>query len=466
MTPVLDAAAMRAAEAAAIAGGETVATLMARAGAAVAEAAWRFGGGQPVLVLCGPGNNGGDGYVAAALLAKAGVAVRIAGMAEPRTDAARAARARWHGPVEALGGAAPAPVLVDALFGVGLDRALDDDIAAPLARLARAARFRLAVDLPSGVGSDDGAVLGAMVPADLTLALGALKPAHLIAPAAALCGHVRIADIGVTIPPGPTMRVDRPRIARPGHDANKYTRGHVLVVGGAMAGAALLAATAAQRAGAGYVALAGPAAAGGAAPHALVRHPTGDAAALAALLDDRRIGAVVIGPGLGREAGAKAMLDAALACAHPLVIDADALTLLGPRGLARLTARAAPALLTPHEGEFARLFGGGGESKLVRVRAAAARAGAAVLLKGSDSVVALPDGTAGIATAAPAWLASAGTGDVLAGIAGARLAAGSAPFDAACEALWLHGEAARRAGPGLVADDLVTHLAAALGACG
>lgn len=463
--PILTAAEMRAAEDAAIAAGSSVAALMDRAGAAVAEAARRYGSGQPVLVLCGPGNNGGDGYVAARRLAAAGVAVRVAASAAPRTGAATAARAGWDGPVEAIGpGMAPSPVLVDALFGTGLRRPLDAGLGRALRRLAAAAPFRLAVDLPSGLGSDDGACLGDVPPADLTLALGALKPAHRLLPGAALCGTVRVADIGIGVPDAPLREVARPWLPAPGVGDHKYSRGYVLVAGGAMAGAGLLAAGAALRGGAGYVALAA-ARAGTGGPHALVHRAAPDAEALAALLDDVRIGAVVAGPGLGLDGDGRARLHAALDGDRPLLLDADALTLLGPGGLPRLARRAVPALLTPHEGEFARLFGELPGSKLDRVRAAASRANAVVLLKGADSVAAAPDGRAVIAPLAPPWLASAGSGDVLAGIAAAQLARGLDPLHAAEAALWLHAEAARRAGPALIADDLLGALPGALAAC-
>ncbi|MBV9840159.1 MAG: NAD(P)H-hydrate dehydratase [Sphingomonadaceae bacterium] len=463
MSAILTVAEMRAAEQAAVDAGTGLATLMDNAGAAVAEAAWRFGGGQPALVLCGPGNNGGDGYVAARLLAERGLAVRVAASGEPKTDLARAARARWAGSVEPLADAAPAPLLVDALFGVGLTRPLGDDIDGPLARLMRAARYRIAIDVPSGVGTDDGAALGCPAPFDLTIALGALKPAHLLEPAAALCGRVIVADIGMSAPESRLHRVARPRIAPPPPNSNKYSRGYALVVGGAMPGASMLTAEAAMRAGAGYVAIAGKGA-GRRGPHALVRHVEGDGAGLARLLEDKHIGAAAVGPGLGRDAQARDLLDAALASPRPLVLDADALTLLGRQGPERLAARAQPMLITPHEGEFARLFGALAGSKVERARAGAKACAAVVLLKGSDTVIAAPDGRAAIGAGAPAWLASAGTGDVLAGLAVARLAVTGDPFQAAQEALWLHSEAGRRAGAALIADDLIDHLSAALAA--
>lgn len=461
--PILTAAAMRATEERAIARGTSVEALMERAGAAVAEAVWRFAATPPALILCGPGNNGGDGYVAAHYLRERGVRVRVAASGEPRTDAAKAARARWDGPVEPLDVVHGAPLLVDCLFGTGLARPLDEALSAPLNRLARAARLTVAVDVPSGVSTDDGAMLSPVPRFDLTVALGALKPAHRLQPAADLCGRVVVADIGIEVPAGELIEVARPHLPAPRPEDNKYTRGYVAVVAGAMAGASLLAAGAAQRAGAGYAMLAGGAGTGG--PLALVHRPAHGAGELGTALADERIGAVVLGPGLGRGPKARAMLERALPCGRPLILDADALTLLAEKVPEKLRALPHTPILTPHEGEFARLFGTVAGSKIERARTAARRANAIVLLKGSDSVIAHPDGRAAIAAAAPAWLASAGTGDVLAGIVGAMRARGLEPFAAAMAALWLHGEAARRAGPGLIADDLLAHLPAALAAC-
>lgn len=461
--PILTAAETRAAEEAVIANGTSVEALMERAGAAVAEAAWRFGGGRPTLILCGPGNNGGDGYVAARLLAGRDVAVRVAAAGEPQGEAARAARSGWSGPVETLAKAASAPVLVDALFGTGLARGLAPPLYKALDRLADSASFRLAVDLPSGVATDDGALLSPVPCFDLTLALGALKPAHRLQPAADRCGIVQVADIGLRFPDDARVtEVAQPELGPPAASDHKYSRGMVVVAAGSMPGAATLAAAGAQRAGAGYVLLAGAAEVG---PLALVHRAATDANALARILADARVGAVVVGPGLGADTKGRARLEAALASGHPLVLDADALNLLAVDGLDRLTRLAEPPVLTPHEGEFARLFVDLGGSKIERARIAARRCNAVVLLKGADSVVAHPDGRVAIAPPGSPWLASAGTGDVLAGLVAAMRARGLDPFAAAQAALWLHGEAARRAGAGLIADDLLAHLPAALAAC-
>jgi hydroxyethylthiazole kinase-like uncharacterized protein yjeF len=438
--PILTAAAMRAAEAAC---GEP-APLMDRAGAAIATAVARLAGVSPVLILCGPGNNGGDGYVAARLLAAAGHDVRVAAAGEPRSPLAIAARHGWTGTVEPIATASPAPVLVDALFGTGLTRPLDDSTAAALHRLADAARLRIAIDLPSGVATDDGAVPHAPPRFDLTLALAAPKPAHLLQPAARYAGIIRVLDIGVPVD-GPTRVLAKPLLPEPGPDSHKYSRGMVAVIGGDMAGAAELASLAAMRAGAGYIVYMGD---GQGPPHALVRRPWSPDG-----LDDPRIGAVVVGPGLGRGEDAKARLTASIASGHPLVIDGDALRLLDPAA-----SRPAVTILTPHAGEFAHLFGHATGSKIDLTRAAAARADAVVVHKGPDTVIAAPDGRVAVSAGASDWLSAAGTGDVLAGVTGAMLAAGLPPFEAAAAAVWLHRAAAARCGRSFIADDLAAAL--------
>lgn len=448
--PILTAAAMRAAEAAT---GMPVAALMERAGAAVAEAVWRYAAGAPTLILCGPGNNGGDGYVVARLLRARGVAVTVAASGDPRTAAARAACAAWDGPVVALSAAVAQPVLVDALFGTGLTRGLDPATLAELARLASGARHRIAVDLPGGVDSDGGGCFDCALPAmDLTVALGALKPAHRLQPAASLCGRVVVADIGLGEVASDLVEIARPQLTAPGPADHKYTRGPVAVVAGSMPGAALLAATAAQRAGSGYVQLLGSDHPGGL--HALVRRAGTDT------LSDHRVGAVLCGPGMGD--GDRATCDDALGCGRPLVLDAGALRMVSIAALRALPHR---AILTPHEGEFAGLFGSLPGDRIARARAAAERAEAVVVLKGADTVVASPDGRVAIATPAPGWLATAGTGDVLAGIMAAMRARIDDPFVAAQAAVWIHQSAAEAAGAVLVADDLADHIGKAVMEC-
>ena len=482
---ILTAAEMRAAEDAVIAGGVSVETLMERAGTAIAHAVRRLAGANDVLILCGPGNNGGDGYIAARVLVEMGVAVRVAALSTPKTDAAKSARAGWSGPVETLAAAMPAPILVNALFGTGLTRPLDSgstptpnrspaDAGAQLSSerspngllwasasagersvveclhaLANAAQLSIAVDLPSGLATDSGEALSTPPVFNLTLALGAVKPAHLLPPAARYCGQIRLLDIGVpTLSQAEVLKA--PILPTPGPDSHKYTRGMVAIIAGTMSGAADLAALAAMRAGAGYVTLLGDSQG---PPHALVRAPFTDHA-----LANDRIGALVIGPGLGRDDLAKTRLEAALISNHPLIIDGDALRLIAPERIKALTV---PVILTPHAGEFDALFGKSDADKIARARDAAVRANAVVVFKGADTVIASPDGRVRIAQDASDWLSTAGTGDVLAGAIGAMLAVKLDPLDAACAGVWLHGDAARRLRPAFIADDLAEALRSA-----
>lgn len=446
--PILTTAQMRAAELAMTARGVSLTTLMERAGAALADLVWRAAAGRAVLILCGPGNNGGDGYVAARLLAEHGAKVRVAAITPPATDLARAAAANWGRAVEQLGAdTVAAPILVDALFGVGLTRALAPELVATLGRLAQAAERRIAVDVPSGVASDSGACLSPLPQFDLTLALGALKPAHVLLPAAAHCGDIRLVGIGIAVDTNMTT-LGQLEPAMPGADSHKYSRGQVLVVGGVMGGAAALAANAALRAGAGHVALQGE---GGGAAQAVVQ----DDQPLAERLRDRRLGAVVLGPGQAEGEELDRLTAEVVAAGRPVVLDAGAIK----AGLAPLAAAAMlrpPAILTPHGGEFDRAFGGLRGSKLDRTRAAAKKSGAVVIHKGADTIIAAPDGRVAAAWPGSPHLASAGTGDVLAGACGAMLAQGLAPFEAACRAVRWHSDRARSIGAGLIADDLVT----------
>jgi len=439
--PILTSAAMRAAEAACAAGGTSLAELMERAGAAVADLAWRMAAGAPVLLLCGPGNNGGDGYVAARLLAERGARVRVAALAEPATDLACAARGRWTGPVEALGDdTAPAPLIVDALFGVGLSRPLADDLAIRLRRFA--GRRVLAVDVPSGVDADGLYDWTPPLPADVTLALGALKPAHALLPAAACCGRTLLAGIGIDA--DRTMRtLPRWRADTPDASAHKFRRGMLLVRAGPMPGAAALAAGAALRAGAGYVVACGARD----VPFAAIIAEDGED--YSGRLADPRLGAAVVGPGYPAGAALDRDVAAALGSGKPLVLDAAAIVSALPE-LGRTAA-----ILTPHEGEFARAFPDLTGSKIDRALAAAKQSGAVIIYKGADTVIAGPDGRVATAWPGSPWLATAGTGDVLAGACGAMLARGDDAFDAAVAAVGWHISRARAIGPGLVADDLV-----------
>ena len=449
--PILTAARMRAAEAPAIAA-SSVDALMSVAGRAVAAAVHRLAGASEVLVLCGPGNNGGDGYVAATMLRGMGVDVRVAAIGVPGSPVGATARAAWGAEIETLADVRSAPILVDALFGIGLSRPLDETIAASWRRLAAQARLHVAVDLPSGLATDDGSVLTRPPRVDVTLALGAPKPAHVLQPGARWCGRVRVLDIGVACD-GDAHVIARPTLPAPGPDSHKFSRGMVAVIAGAMPGASLLAGIAAMRSGAGYVALIGGSG-DGQGPHALVHRASSDEA-----WSDERIGAMIVGPGLGRDDDARAKLQRALVTQHPLVIDGDALHFLKD-GLPALAVRPHPSILTPHAGEFAALFGDGEGSKIDRARVAAKRANAVVVFKGADTVIAAPDGRVVVSPDANDWLSTAGTGDVLTGAVAASLAAGLDPFEAAAAGVWMHGQASRRLGASFIADDLADALSA------
>ena len=460
-------------------------TLMERAGAAVAgEIRRRYPVGR-IAVLCGPGNNGGDGFVAARLLAEAGWQVRVAlsvPVAVLHGDALTAAQ-RWTGGVEALlpDVVSDAQVVVDALFGAGLSRPLERDASETLAAAARAGVPLVAVDVPSGVAGNSGADLGASAAA-LTVTFFRRKPAHLLFPGRRLCGEVVVADLG--IPPSalthvkPDTFVNDPLLWRqllpvPTEDGHKYQRGQSLIVGGyPMTGAARLAARGAARVGSGLTSVA-------VAPEALPVYaaaltsimvvPVADLEALQTLLADQRMGALLIGPGAGRGQRTRQYTLTMLATGRPIVLDADALNEFQETPDTLFQAIVGPCVLTPHEGEYARLFASAGQQfagtadKLVRARGAAGRSGAVVVLKGADTVIASPDGRAAINVNAPPALATAGAGDVLAGMITGLMAQGMDPFAAACAAVWLHGAAAGTLGPGLMAEDLTERLPRVLG---
>ncbi len=455
---VLTAEQMRAAEQALFDAGTSVTDLMEVAAGGAAEWIRRVAAGRSVTVLCGPGNNGGDGYVIARRLREAGNAVTVIAALDPATDAARAAKRRWDGPVSTSGGA-EGDVFVDCLFGSGLGRPLVAEHALLLRDLAARHRYCVAVDVPSGIASDSGAVLNDKLPAfDLTLALGAWKFAHWSLPGRALMGQMRLVPIGIAGVEGAAQLITRPKTTAPPAESHKYLRGLLGIVAGAMPGASLLAAGAAQHSGAGYVKLLARVADPRTPPDVVT-----ETAPLAEALADDRISAVLIGPGLGRDGAAKAMLGEALRHARALVLDADALMLLAPNMLARDVS----LLATPHDGELATLcrnFGVIAEGRSERALALAKVSGMVVLAKGPDSVVAAPDGRLALGTPAPSWLSVAGTGDVLAGIAASRMATGRDPFTAACEALWLHGEAARTCGPAFTPSQLAERVSEALAA--
>ncbi|MGO9773309.1 MAG: NAD(P)H-hydrate dehydratase [Roseiarcus sp.] len=471
-----------------IAGGVPGAALMERAGAAVADEAARMApSAGRVAVVAGPGGNGGDGFVAARLLSARGYRVSLYLLGERaalRGDAALAA-ARWEGsvaPAEAVDLAA-ADLVVDALFGAGLSRDLDGAAlrcVEAINAFARAGKPVLSVDVPSGIDGETGAVRGAAVEASASVTFFRLKPGHLLLPGRALSGRLALAEIGSAPSSlyaiGPRAFLNAPAIwrhalPRPGLASHKYSRGAALVLSGPAhrTGAARLAARAALRVGAGLVTLASPPDAvlvNAAHSTAVMVAPFASLAEFAALLADPRRNAVLLGPGAGVGDATRALVAAALgepsAAARAILLDADALTSFAgdAAGLAFLIARQRRAtVLTPHEGEFARLFRGrpdvlAAPSKLARARAAAAALEAVVVLKGADSVVAAPDGRASIGFDLPPDLATAGSGDVLAGFACGLLAQGMPAFEAASAAVWLHGAAARAFGPGLIAEDL------------
>lgn len=457
---VLTVAQMVAAEQALIAGGETVDSLMQTAGKGAADWVWRVAARRPVTVLCGPGNNGGDGYVIAEAIRARGGDVAVLALMEPATDAARNASRLYKGERLSSAGEARGGVLVDCLFGSGLARPLSRDLVLLLRDLARSHRHWIAVDLPSGIESDSGAPLNeGLPPNDLTIALGAWKFAHFLTPASATMGAKRFVPIGVEEVEGAARAIRRPHLSAPAADAHKYSRGLLAVVGGEMPGAAILAASAAMHGGAGYVKLFAEAPPPGAPPELVT-----DTAPLAEALADRRIDVILIGPGLGRSEAAKQRLIAALASRRPAVLDADALVLLAPD----MRPEGVPIIATPHEGELetlCRAFAIVAASKGERAAALAKASGMVVVAKGPDTVIAAPDGALFLADAATSWLSTAGTGDVLAGLAASRLATGAEPTQAACQAVWLHGEAARLAGPAFTAGDLARAVPAAMAAC-
>jgi hydroxyethylthiazole kinase-like uncharacterized protein yjeF len=456
---ILTAAEMRSAEAEAIAAGTPESELMERAGIGAADAIFGYAGAVSALVLCGPGNNGGDGYVIARRLAERGVAVRVAALDTPKTEAGRVARSRWTGPVQRLDAVEPAPLLIDALFGTGLSRPLDETLSQLLLRLADEARICVAVDLPSGVATDDGCILSPVPDYELTITFATLKPSHLLQPAARHMGRLVVVDIGVEAE-SRLETVERPLLAAPGPADHKYSRGYVAVLAGEMPGAAALTASAALRGGAGYVRLVAPTIVEG-VPRAVVQ---GKGSA-EAVLGDARVSAVAIGPGLGKGDAATSLLDRAVAADVKLVLDADALTLAAAAGPDFFHRTRLTPVLTPHAGEFARLFADRRGSKVDQARRAAESARAVIVYKGPDTVVAAPDGRVAIAVSPPHWLATAGTGDVLTGVIAAMRAWGLEAFEAACAGVWLHGRAAERAGAGLIADDLLHHLPAAFAEC-
>jgi len=468
-TALLDVRQMGEADRLTVAAGTPGTVLMNNAGRSVATAIIERWDRRPVTILCGPGNNGGDGFVTARHLVEAGWSVRLAllGAREGLKGEARHHAERWSGAVEPLTPAAleGAELVVDAIFGAGLSRALEGPAEETLAAAARKGTSIVAIDVPSGVMGDTGEVLGA-VAAVFTVTFFRKKPGHLLLPGRLLCGDVVVADIGTppavlnTIAPN-TFENDPAlwlaQLPRPESSGNKYTRGHALISGGyPMTGAARMAARAAARAGAGLTTIAVTEIAlpiYAAALTSIMVQPIAAPADFDRLLADRRISAFLIGPGAGVGEETRARALTMLSDGRATLLDADAITSFqdDPGALDRAIVGA--CVITPHEGEFKRVFDVSG-GKLLRTRAAARRSGAIVVLKGADTVIAAPDGRAIINANAPPTLATAGSGDVLSGIVLGLLAQGMEPFLAAAAAVWLHGAAAVAFGPGLIAEDL------------
>jgi ADP-dependent NAD(P)H-hydrate dehydratase / NAD(P)H-hydrate epimerase len=468
-----------------IASGVLGADLMENAGAAVATVVIRgHPPGSKVAVVAGPGNNGGDGFVAARHLAAAGFRVRVCLIGVPdklRGDAAWAA-GRWGGAVASAPDLSGTAVIIDALFGAGLDRPVTGDALAAIEAMNAAGCPIVAVDLASGINGTTGAVMGAAVRATQSVTFFRKKPGHLLLPGRIYCGPVSVVQIGIApetlaaIKPATFENAPelwRERFPVPGIEGHKYSRGHAVVVSGGIShtGAARLAAMAALRGGGGLVTIASPRAAlavNAAASLAVMVRPIDGGAELEMLLSDKRFNAVAIGPGAGVGAATRELVMASLRGERAVVIDADGLTSFaegaghgeqdGPQDeLFAALAANGKAVLTPHAGEFHRLFGGtpsSPDAKTELTRAAARRSGAVVVFKGADTVIAAPDGRSAINANAPPWLATAGTGDVLAGLAAGLLAQGMPPFEAACAAVWMHGEAATATGPGMISEDL------------
>ncbi len=452
--------------------------LMEAAGCAVKDEVLRCApGAKAVLILCGPGNNGGDGFVAGRLLKEQGYTIKLAllGTVEGlKGDAAEMARL-WEGDVELI---SPeilqgAEVVVDAIFGAGLTRAVEGVVAKSIEAANACGAKIVSVDVPSGIDGTSGEVRGVAIQAASTVTFFRAKPGHLLLPGRLHCGEVRVADIGI---PARVLESIAPKtfansqalwqayFPRPQTTGHKYSRGHALIISGGpeATGAARLSARGALRIGAGLVTLAGSkeaTAINAAHSTAVMIVSFSGAKGLAGILKDTRKNAVLIGPGAGVGKETRDLTMTILKSKAACVLDADALTSF-EKSRAHLCAaickRSAPVILTPHEGEFTRLFGESvaAGSKLERARAAAQTSGAIILLKGADTVIAHPDGRAAINDNAPPWTATAGSGDVLAGFAAGLLAQGMPAFEAACAAVWLHGEAADRLGPGLIAEDL------------
>ncbi|MEP6883875.1 MAG: NAD(P)H-hydrate dehydratase [Gammaproteobacteria bacterium] len=474
---LLSVAQMTEADRAAIAFGAPAPMLMQNAGNAVAQEIIRRWSPRPVTVLCGPGNNGGDGFVVAIALAQAGWPVRVAllGAVENLGGDARLYAMRWAGGTEPVSPAAVdgAGLVVDALFGSGLSRRLDAQVTETLAAAAHRELPMVAVDIPSGVLGDSGESLGASR-AVCTITFARKKPGHVLLPGRDLCGEIVVADIGFPARVLESIAIDtwenhpelwRAAIPSPDSAGNKYTRGHALLCGGyPLTGAARMAARAAARMGAGLTSIAVPQIAFpvyAAALTSIMVQPVTQEGDFTRLLADSRYSAFLIGPGAGVNDATRHRALELLATARPVLLDADALSVFAGKADELAQAIRGPCVMTPHDGEFARIFEVQGD-KLSRARRAARQMGAVIVLKGGDTVIAAPDGRAVVNSNAPASLATAGSGDVLGGMILGLLAQGMDAFSAAAAGVWMHGAAAAVFGPGLLAEDLPDLLPAVL----
>jgi NAD(P)H-hydrate epimerase len=462
----------------AIAAGVPGSVLMQHAGEAVARTIMGRYTHRPVTVLCGPGNNGGDGFVAAIALAQAGWPVRLAlhgDLQSLRGDAKEHAQ-RWSGSIEKLapGVIENSGLVVDAVFGSGLSRRLGSQVADTLGYAARSGTPIIAVDVPSGVAGDSGENLGGATAAACTVTFMRKKPGHVLLPGRDLCGEVMVEDIGIPAAVLDSVAIDTwendpklwlANLPRLQSEGNKYNRGHALISGGyPMTGAARMAARAAARTGAGLTTVAVPEKAFAVYASALTSimvHPLSQDEDFARLPPERRFTAFAIGPGAGVDDATRRRTLAMLATGKPVLLDADAISTFAGRTDELFEAIHGPCVITPHGGEFKRIFDAAGD-KLARVRRAARQSGAVIVLKGSDTVIAAPDGRAVINSNAPATLATAGAGDVLAGIILGLLAQGMDAFPAAAAGVWMHGAAASDFGVGLVSEDLPDLLPAVL----
>jgi hydroxyethylthiazole kinase-like uncharacterized protein yjeF len=462
--PILTVAEMNAADRAAIRAGAPGVELMERAGNAVTQAIIKRFPKQPTRVLCGPGNNGGDGYVVARLLKGRGWPVEVRAFSEPTSADCRAAASLWEGVTQPLSGEAEPGLIVDALFGAGLSRPLSGAAAAAAVALAGESERVVAIDMPSGLPGDTGQPLGPAIGARLTVTFHARKPGHVLEPGHSLCGEVVVADIGLGETPsrivenGPDLWLAR--FPWPTASSHKHARGRLIVVSGEAwsTGAARLAARAGLRIGAGLVTLfAGPDALAANAAHleaVMLRSFETDLELEQAAAE---VDAAVVGPAAGVTETTLLNVLALARTGAALVLDADAITVFrdDPEELFSVLDR--DDVLTPHPGEFDRLFPGllaAAPERITAARRAAEKAGAVVLLKGFDTVIAAPDGRCAVNINGSPWLATAGSGDVLAGFVGGLMAQGMDSFEAACAAAWIHAEAAEAHGPGLIAEDL------------